>query len=242
MQWWTGARAHGWTGDGRTGGRGTGAGMRGERADQCGVGDGPYVRTTPRHTRGVQRNNANRLPTPPHASAMFMVRYRVRGDPPPRPTSSVLQSRLPPARLRASSRIRARTNRPAATGSSPRRDLDGYRLRTQPDGARRRAQQGARPANIGPSRGPSPRKLVWLARTGSCRTTLQRSTSIRVQDVRRRCGLEPLAIRDRRVERARTNEGHARRNEGALYRPGRRPAVDRGQRSARRLTVPEPHG
>ena len=150
--------------------------------------------------------------TSPHTSGLFVVRHRVRRRSPSWPPSPVLQPCLPAARLRASSRLRARAHRSSASGASSRRDLDGHGLRTQPDRALRQARQGARPAHLGAAGGSQARDALRPARRTARRPALQRRCIARVQDVRRCRRLQSAAVRHRRVERARPAASDARRD------------------------------
>ena len=185
-------------------------------AGPCCTGARPAARRC--HTLGVQPLHANRSSPSPLASGLRVLRQGVRRRLPTWPPTSVLQSVVSTARLRASARLFARAHRASASRPSPRRDVEWHRLRAQPHRIVRRVRSRPRHANIGTPRRPPAGNAVRRARRPAPRPPLQHASASSVQDVHVGCILQSVAFRHHRVERTLPTQGHARRDSRATHR------------------------
>ncbi|MEY2583316.1 MAG: hypothetical protein QOE09_3165 [Ilumatobacteraceae bacterium] len=137
--------------------------------------------------------------TPPDSSALLVVRRRVHHRPQTGPATPLLQPCLPPARLRASPRLRTPANRTSPPGAGDRRRLVRHRIRAWRFD--RPIWEDPRDADERAAGGPATRDLVRRARPTAQWSTFQSDAASSLPCLHQRHRLESAALRHQLIER-----------------------------------------
>ncbi len=179
------------------------------------------------HTPGVERTHAwNRL-HPSDAPPVFVVCIGVRHRLSSRPSSPLLQPRLPATCLRAPPRIRTSTHGATPSGSSRRRLVVRHRLRARR--LDRPLRPNARHAHQRATRRTPARNTVRRPGEDGRGPVLHTDAPSRVSDMHGRRRLESVALRHQCIERTVQAAIAARRHRRTAHRTRQRSQLDSGE-------------